>query len=167
MLGLHSYYNSSILNEKINLFFKTFKKEILLLSTKQWNNEDLKGIGFQENLITDYHSLLQLLILIQLDINITGKKQNWSYYYSKYNISNIEKCLICKGINFKKAIEIFGFFTNCSDGIECIEISNTFLIEPTVLSSIPVSNITSTSTTFLNNLLNINKNCTLNIISIC
>lgn len=167
MLYLHSYTTNSVLNNKIKEFFIYFKPQIIELSKKQWNEEDLKGKSNYQFLIQDIYYLLYLLILIDIDISITGKFYSWDYYKTKYNIEKLEDCFNCKKINFKKAIEIFGFFNNCNEGIECIETENTFIVEPitTPYTTLPI--ITSSTTTYMNSLLTNLKSCNNIISTIC
>jgi hypothetical protein len=167
MLYLHSYKINSVLNTKIKNFFSYFKPQIIELSKKQWNEEDLKGKGTTQFIIQDIYYLLYLFILIDIDTSITGKFYNWEYYKTKYNIEKLEDCINCKGINFKKAVEIFDFFKNCNEGIECIEVENTFIVEPEEIPYINFSTITPSSSLFMNNLLDNSEVCETSIISNC
>lgn len=111
-LLIHSINNANItyLDTKIKAFWDLNKTAILANNTIQFNEEDLKGKSFYQWKSMSYYYLLGLLILIQLDINHTGKE--WSYYYEKYDLANIKKCLNCININLNKNIDLFFAPTN-------------------------------------------------------
>lgn len=135
MLLLHNINNANItyLDTKIKEFWDLNKSAILSNNANQFNEEDLKGKSFYQWSSMSYYYVLNLLLLIQIDKNHSQKE--WSYYYEKYNITNIKKCLSCIGINLNKNLEIFGFPIT-EAGV--IEQQNVQVVEQTPVETIDI-----------------------------
>lgn len=120
--------NITSLDVQIKSFWTLNKNAILLNDKVQWNDEDLTGKSFAQWKSMSYYYLLSLLTLIQIDISHTSKL--WSYYYEKYNLANLKKCLSCIGIDLNKNLQVFGFPTNSIDEVvEPMSIEDTFEVE--------------------------------------
>lgn len=123
----HYIKKLSTLNISINNYFDYFKLQIISLSQKQWDSEDLKGVSNSQWSLMQYYNFLYLLIIIYREKQRLPNK-DWSYFVTKYNLVNIEKCIRCEGIDYNKALSIFGFETT-TNGIENISIEDSFSIE--------------------------------------
>lgn len=128
---LHQYNTASYLDNKIQEFWKTFKTDIIKFTNKSWKDEDLAGKSYAQWNVAQYHYVLSLMILIYLDVKKNGTiYTTWDYYNTKYDLDTKRKCLACECIDLDKALAIFGFpFTTCGNGIECMNIENTFIVE--------------------------------------
>lgn len=128
---LHQYNNSSYLGVKINDFWIAFKSDILKLTTKSWKEEDNRGSSLTHWKIMQYYNVLSLMILIYFDIEKNKTiYSEWSYYNTKYKLDEYRKCLACECIDLDKILTIFGFpFAECTEGIECMNIETTFIVE--------------------------------------
>lgn len=80
-------------------------------------------------------------------VRLLSEDKTYEQIYKELNIKKIEDCLICKGIDFERILELYGLSAvKKSDiGIECINysVSSTFMVE----GSFGFDTINSTPTT--------------------
>jgi hypothetical protein len=127
---LHQYNTASFLDNKVQEFWSLFKKDIIKWTEKSWKEEDYTGKSYAQWNVMQYHNTLSLIILMYLDIEKNKLVYpNWSYYNTKYKLDLYRKCLACANIDLDKVLDIFGLpFRICGEGIECMEIENTFIV---------------------------------------
>lgn len=125
---IHSVKKVTPLNACIANFFLAYKDDIISLTNKQWNDEDLKGTSIKQWNIMKYYDLLYLLIVVYNEINRTLElNYPFSYYSNKFDLEKYKKCLACSNIDIDKGYEAFRFnILSQIDGIELqeIEVSN-------------------------------------------
>ena len=125
---LHSNATISSLHSLVDTYFQNYKSTLTSLSSKGWNEEDLKGKTYQHWKVMQYYNLLYLLCIIRLEYDKLKGKKNWSYFVSKYKLNDIKDCLACEGIKLDTALELFGFPTSDSGGVSYDEIETTLQI---------------------------------------
>lgn len=145
---LHKYSNDNYLDGRIRAYWLFFKADILALTTKGWNEEDLRGKSCTQYKVMQYYYLLYILILLYEDLKANSVLQpSWSYYNTKYNIDGLRKCLACIGIDIDKALAVFNFpLVPCINGLECMDVEGSFIVEPTAF---PTSTVTTISLSVL------------------
>lgn len=121
---IHTVGNISQLHTNVDNYFNTFKDDILIKTRLGWDEEDLRGKSYQQWKVMQYYNLLYYLIIMYNDYLLLSSSQPWSYFVSKYNLRDIKDCVACEGIDFRAALESFGFPGEIN-GIEELEVEKT------------------------------------------
>jgi hypothetical protein len=141
---LHSKKLISTLDKAVDDFFTAYKPQLLLLSQAQWKSEDYRGKSYQQWTAMQYYNFLYLLSLMYREIDRTKNfNRDWTYYVSKYNLNEVQKCLGCYGIDWTKGLEAFGFNDLFPGGIENMDIESTFIIsgQPLPVSDVSIKDL--------------------------
>src|SRR5687768_6654697 len=100
---LHYVKKLGILDTAVSNFFTAYKSELVSLSQSQWNSEDYKGKSRHQWTIMQYYNLMYLFILVHKEVVRTKDLgYPWSYYESKFNLVEVQRCLGCYGIDWDK-----------------------------------------------------------------
>lgn len=159
MLG--TYKSPTDLENNINNTFKLYKKSIVNNFLSEINDEQLKGESTIQYNNFDIYLAIYIVTLVFLEVKKYPTK-TWDYFVSKYNLNKLKECFACKGIKLDDILTQYQLPILTGDGIDFLEIENTFQVEPINLTPIiPIINKVN-----LLSLLN-NKNCIVNINKLC
>lgn len=120
----------SPLNTSVHDYFNLHKEDILYITTRQWNDEDLKGETLRQWKIMQYYYFMYFLILLYEEIERTKDLgYSWDYYADKFSIEAIKKCITCDNIAWDKSLEAFNIPYNfITQGIEFLGIEESLHI---------------------------------------
>lgn len=134
MIG--TYLLPTPLEVNINNSFKLYKKSIVDNFLAQIKQEQLKGESCLHYKSFNVWLAIYLVTLVYLDI-IKYPNKDWNYFYKKYDLDSLKKCLLCNEINLDDILDSFGLKNFGKEyGINFIGIEKTFEVEPSPLSSI-------------------------------